>query len=78
MILLFFPEISESTVIDHTFTAGLFFARFKELKIGKTQHRKKQRKANFSKKLQVPESYQYFSQKPQDSCHYKGPILIDF
>ena len=77
MILLFFPEISGSTVIDHTFTAGLFFARFKELKIG-TAQKEKQRKANFSKKLQVPESYQYFSQKPQDSCHYKGPILIDF
>jgi len=38
----------------------------------------KKLKANFSKKLKVPESSQYFSQKTKDLFHHQGPILIDF
>ena len=75
LMLLFFPEILGSTIIDHTIIAGLFFACFKELKPGKTQHRKKQRKANCSKNSKYRSHLNISAKK---LCYYKGPILTDF
>ena len=74
LMLLFFPEILGSTIIDHTIIAGLFFACFKELKPGETQQRKKQRQANCSKKLH----WSHLNISAKKLCYYKGPILTDF
>ena len=59
----------------------LIFCLFERTQDRKPSTEKNNVRQIVTKKLvtkQVPESSQYFSQKTQDFCYYKGPILIDF
>jgi len=53
--------------VYYIFPTGLFFARFKKTQSRKKLAQKKNSRQNFAKKkLKVPESPQYFTQKTQD------------